>query len=56
MDLGYELAVPSHMERDELIGADVRAMIRDLLDRGTVSIVHANSHKEVRNLWPGFVE
>ena len=54
MDLGYELAVPSHVDREELIGADVGAMIRDLLDRGTVRIVHANSRKEVLDLRANF--
>ena len=49
VDLGYTLAIPSHVEREELIGADVRAMIRCLLDRGAVSIVHMNGRREVRN-------
>ena len=42
VDLGYTLAVPSHVEREELIGADVRAMIRDLADRGIIRIVSMN--------------
>ena len=50
MDLGYGLAVPSHVEREVLIGADVGAMIRGLLDGGIVRIVHANSRKEVLDL------
>ena len=53
-NMGYELAVPSHVEREELIGANVRAMIRDLLDRGTVRIVRANSRKEVLDLRANF--
>ena len=48
--MGYELAVPSHVDREELIGADVRAMIRGLLDGGIVRIVHANSRSEVLEL------
>ena len=48
--MGYELAVPSHVEREELIGADVRAMIHDLLGRGIIRIARANSRKEVLDL------
>ena len=46
-DLGYELAVPSHMGREELIGAEVRAMIGGLLDRDVIRIVHMNGRSEV---------
>ena len=49
MDLGCNLAAPSHVERGELIGADVRAMIRDLLGRGTIRIVNMNSRGDVYN-------
>ena len=50
MDMGYDLAVPSHMEREELIGSNVRAMIGGLLDRGAVRIVHMNRRGEVLDL------
>ena len=48
--MGYDLAVPSHVESEELIGADVRAMIDGLLDRRAVRIVHMNRRDEVLNL------
>lgn len=53
VDLGYTLAVPSHVEREELIGADVRAMIRDLADRGIIRIVSMNGRVEVYNFMTG---
>ena len=53
VDLGYTLAVPSHVEREELIGADVRAMIRDLADRGIIRIVSMNARVEVYNFMTG---
>ena len=46
-ELGYDLAVPSHVEQNELIDADVRAMINGLLDRGTIRIIHSNGRREV---------
>ena len=49
-DMGYDLAVPSHVESEELIGADVRAMIGGLLDRGAVRIVRMNRRDEVLDL------
>ena len=47
---GCELAVPSHVCREELISADVRAMIADLVDRGTMRIVCMNRRSEVLDL------
>ena len=49
-DLGYDLAVPSHVEQKELVDADVRAMISGLLDRGTIRITHSNRRREVPDL------
>ena len=46
-DLGYGLAVPSHVEREELIGVGVRTMIGGLLDRNAVKIAHMNGRSEV---------
>ena len=40
MDLGYELAIPLHVESEELIGADIRAMICDLLGKVTPHRAH----------------
>ena len=48
--LGCELAVPSHVCREELIGADVRAMIVDLVDRGAMRTVRMNRRSEVLDL------
>ena len=53
-DLGYDLVIPSHVEREELIGVEVRAMIRGLLDRGTVRIAHMNGQREVLDFMMGF--
>lgn len=53
-DLGYDLAVPSHVDGRELIRADVRAMIDDLLDRGAVRIVRMNRWEEVLDLGKDF--
>ena len=49
VDLGCNLAVPSHVERGELIGAGVGAMIHDLADRGIIRIVGMNSRGNVYN-------
>ena len=54
MDLGYELAVPSHVEREELIGVDVRAMIADLLGCGAIRIVRMNGRREALDLGAKF--
>ena len=48
--LGCELAVPSHVCREEVIGADVRAMIVDLVDRGAMRTVRMNRRSEVLDL------
>ena len=52
--MGYELAVPSHVEREDLIGADIRAMIADLLGRGTIRIVRMNRRREALALGAKF--
>ena len=51
-ELGCELAIPSYVERDELISADVRKMIGGLLDRGTIRIVRMNRRREVIDFAP----
>lgn len=45
--LGYKLAVPSHVYREEVISADARTMIGDLVDRAAVRIVCVNRRSEV---------
>ena len=45
--LGYDLVIPSHVERDELVRPEVRAMIGGLLDRGAIRTVHMNRRREV---------
>ena len=49
-DLGYDLVVPSHMAREELIDANVKAMICGLLDRGIIRIVGMNGRTELHDL------
>lgn len=52
--LGYELAVPSHVEREELLSADVRAMIGDLVDRGAMRIARMNGRREALDFGASF--
>ena len=52
--LGYGQVVPSYVEREELIGVDVRAMIRSLLDRDVIRIATLNQRGELHDFMMKF--
>ena len=53
-ELGCDLIVPSHVEREELIDENVRVMICDLVDHGTIRIVRMNERGEALNFGAKF--